>query len=109
VATFRTLSPPERVAKVNAYQADIDARHERAKPELGPLTEQALARAKTVRVQEGDLEPEVWAAEREQWLGYLGTLSEEEAAEAERELVRWLTLLRPFLTEPDPEEAAEAP
>jgi hypothetical protein len=108
VEAFRNLSPSGRVAKVNAYQADIDARHERARPELGPLTEQALARAKTVRVQEGDLEPEVWAAEREQWLGYLGTLSEEEAAEAERELAVWLGLLVPFL-EPEPEEVDAEP
>lgn len=102
---FRDLSPPERVAKVNAYQADTDARHGRVRPELAALTEQALARAKLIRVQEGDLEPEVWAAEREQWLGYLGTLPEAEAAEAEGELARWLVLLRPFLDEPEEVEA----
>lgn len=96
--SFAELTPPERVSLIDGYQAEIEARHP---------TAQALARAKLIRVQAGELEPGVWEAEREQWLAHLATLSEEEAAAAEQELARWLVLLEPFLQEP--EEVAEEP
>jgi hypothetical protein len=97
--TFSALTPPERVALIDCYLAELDARHP---------TAQALARAKLIRVQAGELEAEVVEAERERWLAYLGTLTEAEAAAAEREFESWLVLLKPFLEEPE-EEVAEEP